>query len=175
MNQRYVITGAPGTGKTSIINELKNRGFNCVDENAREIISDEKIKDQGIENYKNQVNFERKIVNLRIQKYLSTSKEHIFFFDRSAIDSIAYLDLKKLKFTIEILNNIRKCIFNRTVFYTPIWEDIYIKDNERIESVKQAMKIEKFLIKTYESENYRLVKVPKLPIKERADFIISKI
>tara|TARA_B100000965_G_C19513600_1_gene723065 strand:- start:561 stop:1088 length:528 start_codon:yes stop_codon:yes gene_type:complete len=175
MNQRYIITGAPGTGKTSIINELKNRGFNCINENVREIISDEKIIVEGIANYKNQVDFERKIVNLRIQQYLSTSKDHIFFFDRSAFDSIAYLDLKNLQFTSEIITDIRKCSFNRTVFYTPIWEEIYINDNERKESVEQAIKIEKFLIKTYESENYRLVKVPKLPIKKRADFIISKI
>jgi len=35
MNKKYIITGAHGTGKTSIMNKLKERGFNCIDENSR--------------------------------------------------------------------------------------------------------------------------------------------
>ena len=46
MNQRYIITGAPGTGKTAIINTLKERGYCCIDENSREIIA-EQIKSKG--------------------------------------------------------------------------------------------------------------------------------
>ena len=41
MNQKFIITGAPGTGKTSIINELKKRGFSISKEISREIIADE--------------------------------------------------------------------------------------------------------------------------------------
>ena len=37
-NNKYIITGAPGTGKTSIINELLKRGYCCIKENSREII-----------------------------------------------------------------------------------------------------------------------------------------
>ena len=41
MNKKYIITGAHGTGKTSIMNKLKERGFNCIDENSREIIAEQ--------------------------------------------------------------------------------------------------------------------------------------
>ena len=30
--KKVIITGAPGTGKSSIIKELKNRGYFCFDE-----------------------------------------------------------------------------------------------------------------------------------------------
>ena len=30
MNQKYIITGAPGTGKTAIINELKKEDFTVL-------------------------------------------------------------------------------------------------------------------------------------------------
>ena len=39
--QKFIITGAPGTGKTSIINHLKKKGYNCIDEISREIISEQ--------------------------------------------------------------------------------------------------------------------------------------
>ena len=44
MNQRYIITGAPGTGKTAIINALmQERGYSCAEENSREIIAEQII------------------------------------------------------------------------------------------------------------------------------------
>ena len=58
MNQRYVITGAPGTGKTAIINALKKRGYSCVDENSREIIAEQIINGGEILPWENQIAFE---------------------------------------------------------------------------------------------------------------------
>tara|TARA_B110000196_G_C21135942_1_gene661085 strand:+ start:1320 stop:1847 length:528 start_codon:yes stop_codon:yes gene_type:complete len=174
MNQKYIITGAPGTGKTSIINELKRRGFRCVDENSREIIA-EQIKTGGkILPWKNQIAFENQIANMRTQQYLASPEDCICFFDRSTLDCIAYLKLNNLETTSQIIENIKKCNFNKTVFYTPIWKEIYINDSERKENIEKAIEIENTIMKTYKSQGYELVKIPKLSIAERADFIISK-
>ena len=45
--KKIVITGGPGTGKTSIINDLKNRGYTCLDEISRQITLD--AREKGIE------------------------------------------------------------------------------------------------------------------------------
>ena len=37
MQQKIVITGGPGTGKSTIIDELINRNFTCMTEISREI------------------------------------------------------------------------------------------------------------------------------------------
>lgn len=169
----HIITGAPGTGKTSIINELKQRGYNCSDEVSRDIIS-EQIKINGeILPWKNQIAFENKVAKIRTQQYLSMPKKRICFFDRSAIDCIAYLKLNNLRTTLEIIKEVKKCNFNKIVFYTPIWEEIYVTDNERKESINQAQEIEESIVKTYHSEGYKLIAIPKTSIKERANFIIS--
>jgi len=175
MNQKYIITGAPGTGKTSIINELKKRGFNCIDEISRDIIAEQSINNQKSLPWKNQIAFETKIANMRSKKYLTSPENCICFFDRSALDCIAYLELNNLKPTSEIIAKINICNFNKKAFYTPIWEEIYVKDNERKEDIKRAKEIHEKIISIYKKKGYKLIRVPKLSITERANFIISEI
>ena len=175
MNQRYVITGAPGTGKTAIINELKERGYYCVDENSREIITEQIINGGEILPWKNQIAFENLISSKRAKQYASIPKDEIYFFDRSTIDCIAYLKANNLETSAEILEVIKNCAFNSNVFYTPIWEEIYTNDSERKESIESAITIEKFLLSTYQYFDYTLIEVPKLTIEKRVDFILSKI
>ena len=175
MNQRYVITGAPGTGKTAIINALKERGYSCVDENSREIIA-KQIKNKGeILPWKNQIAFENLISSKRAKQYARIPKDEIYFFDRSAIDCIAYLKVNNLEIPTEILDVIKNCEFHSNVFYTPIWEEIYTNDSERKETIENAIIIENLLLSTYQYFDYTLIEVPKLTIEERVDFILSKI
>ncbi len=175
MNQHYVITGAPGTGKTAIINALKERGYFCVEENSREIISEQIINGGEILPWKNQIAFENLISSKRAKQYASIHKDEIYFFDRSTIDCIAYLKANNLETSTKILEGIKNCEFNSNVFYTPIWEKIYTNDSERKESIESAITIEKFLISTYQYFDYTLIEIPKLTIEERVDFILSRI
>ncbi|PID68155.1 MAG: hypothetical protein CR968_03115, partial [Flavobacteriia bacterium] len=39
--QRYIITGAPGSGKSSLLEALKLRGYHCFDEVSRLIIKEQ--------------------------------------------------------------------------------------------------------------------------------------
>jgi predicted ATPase len=47
MQQKIVLIGGPGTGKTTIINELIKRDFHCMPEVSRDVIL--KAKKQGVE------------------------------------------------------------------------------------------------------------------------------
>ena len=85
---KYVLTGGPNSGKTSVINILRERGFNVVNEIARYIIGDLPHKPQNELDF---IEMERMIFTRQlIEEVKSNSKPGIKFFDRGLPDVIAY-------------------------------------------------------------------------------------
>jgi len=175
MSQKYIISGAPGTGKTTIINALKKKDHYCAEEISRELIAEQISIGGNILPWKDQIAFENKIAHRRYKQYLDSPENCICFFDRSSIDCIAYLNNNKLESTSQINQIIKNCIFNKTVFYTPIWKEIYKNDSERQESFDQSIKIDKYLKYSYIKFGYTIIEIPKTTLDKRIDFILSQI
>ena len=113
MNQKYIITGGPGTGKTSIINELSKRGFYCVKENARDIISSRNDDLNLLNSY---TDYENKIAELRTKSYIKTPNNQICFFDRSVFDCLAYLKIKILNYPVKLKRILRYVLLIKNYF-----------------------------------------------------------
>ena len=175
MSQKYIISGAPGTGKTTIINALKKKDHYCAEEISRELIAQQISIGGDILPWKDQIAFENKIAHKRYKQYLDSPKNCICFFDRSSVDCIAYLNNNKLESTSQINQIIKNCIFNKTVFYTPIWEEIYKNDSERQESFDQSIRIDKYLKDSYIKFGYTIIEIPKTTLDKRVNFILSQI
>lgn len=172
--QKFVITGAPGTGKTSIINHLKTKGYNCIDEISREIISEQIAINGEVLPWKNLSAFSERVFTLR-ESQLLNSKNTLLFFDRGIVDVYAYMKGDSLGIPEYLEESIKKNRYNTKVFYTPLWEEIYVNDKERKESIEQAQIIEDVLLSSYRFYNYQLIKVPKGSVEERANFILTHI
>ena len=171
---RIVITGAPGTGKTSIINSLKQRGFNCIDEISREIISNQIANGGDALPWKNLTSFSERVFTLR-ESQLLNSKPITQFFDRGTVDVYAYMKADSLKIPKSFISSINENKYHNVVFITPVWKEIYKNDSERQESFKQAINIEKRIKDSYKKFGYILIEIPKLKVEDRVDFILSKI
>ena len=175
MNQKYIITGAPGTGKTAIIDTLKKEGHSCAEEISRTIIIEQIANGGDALPWKNLAAFSQQVIALRKLQHTNAPQGRTHFFDRGIIDVIAYLKHDKLAVNNEIMEMAKQFPYNKTVFYTPIWAEIYTNDNERKEDIITAKNIENVLLTTYQSFGYNLVEVPKLTVNERIAFILSKI
>lgn len=174
LKKRIILTGGPGTGKTSIINELIEEGFNCFEEISREIIREEMAKGSRVLPWDDLMAFSQKVIDGRIEQY-NGAKDGISFYDRSVYDSIAYLHLDKVEVTEEWDTLGKELTFSKDVFITPPWKEIFHQDNERKESLAQLTLLHETLIRTYEDYGYTLIEVPKLSIKDRVQFIINHI
>jgi len=169
MIKRIIITGGPSSGKTSIIDALKDEGYSCFDEVSREIIQEMNIKTA----FKN-VDFEETVFKKRKRDFLN-AKSGVNFYDRSMLDNLAYLKTNQHEIPAHFKIDCENHRYHPTVFITTPWEDIYTVDDERLESFKDSIQIFEALKQVYKEANYNLVELPQSSVKERIRFIINEI
>lgn len=178
-----MVTGAPGTGKTSIIKGLEKSGFYCFHEVIRNMTAAAK-HDRGSSQpttnpllfVKDPYQFNTGLLKARIADFVDADRlqKKVCFFDRGIPDVLAYMDYFKQEYEDHF---IMACELNRyeKVLLLPPWKEIYVSDNERLESFSEAEDIHEHLVETYSGFGYSLIEVPKRPVQERIDFIIKKL
>ncbi|NPA43204.1 MAG: ATP-binding protein [Chlorobi bacterium] len=173
--KRIVITGGPGSGKTTVIEELRRRGMATMPEISREIIRE--AKKQGIDQLflEDPLLFSRKLMEGRIRQYREAAKldAPVVFFDRGIPDVPAYLHYSNTPVPPDMREQCLRHPYDQPVFIMPPWEEIYTTDFERYESFTQAQLIHNKLVNTYNELGYLLIFVPFGPVEKRADFILD--
>jgi predicted ATPase len=181
--KKIVITGGPGTGKTSIINELKNKNYYCFDEIIRTLtLAAKKEKDASthisnpIAFVKDPMLFNTKLLNGRISQFKQATDidANICFFDRGIPDVLAYMAFFDQKYGDTFINACKDNLYHH-VFLLPPWKAIYKSDNERFETYEESQKIHIHLKKIYTYFGYTIIEVPFGTIKERAKYILTII
>ncbi len=174
--QKIVFTGGPGTGKSSTLNALHKQGFHCLKEISRQIITDAQAKGITQLFLKDPLLFSQKLLESRINQYKDAVKttEKVCFFDRGIPEISAYMEYKNEFIPEEFIEANKKHPYD-LIFIFPIWNDIYKSDNERYESLSEAIEIDKFIRKVYQDLGYQLIEVPKASVDQRAEFILNHI
>jgi len=172
--ERIVITGGPGTGKSSIINELERRNHLCYQEVSREVTLE--ARKNGVDQLflTNPLRFSELLLKARTNQFESAVEEtqSPLFYDRGLPDVLAYMDFVSNEYPEYFNQTCRKNLYDQ-IYILPPWKDIYVSDSERYESFEQAVKIHHQLVKTYRKFGYQLIEVPHGSIKERTDFILN--
>lgn len=175
-NKKIVITGGPGTGKSSIIKHLEQLGHPCLHEVSREITA--KAQKEGITQLflEKPILFSEKLLEARKEQYLQASNANtpVIFFDRGLPDVVAYMDYFNTRYPKKFTSACEEFQYDR-VFLLPPWGEIYKTDNERYESFEQAVLIHQFLKKAYLTYGYTPIEVPVETIENRSDFILSNL
>ena len=111
MQKKIVLIGGPGTGKSSVLKQLKSSGFYCMEEISRQITI--KAQEEGVEQLflTEPILFSKLLHKGRKEQYLeaSRSNNNLIFFDRGLPDIHAYLDYTK-KNTHRISRNLAQNI-----------------------------------------------------------------
>lgn len=168
----YVITGSPSSGKTTIINSLSKLGYHTVPEAARTFIDGEMIKGKKLEEIRiDEIEFQRKVleIKLRIEKELPKNK--IVFFDRAVPDSIAYLSLYGSNIE-ELLRYCKEKVYDKVFLLEKL---PFQRDYARNEDEETAEKLHILLRKAYSDLGYEIIDVPVMPVEDRLRMILSKI
>lgn len=95
------------------------------------------------------------------------------FFDRGLIDAFSGLQHLTGEATPNALQlSVR---YNRLVFLTPPWPEIYENDPERRHDLQAGMAEYERLTATYPSLGYQTCILPKLSVMDRADMVLTEL
>tara|TARA_R100000935_G_scaffold4229_2_gene10181 strand:- start:691 stop:1230 length:540 start_codon:yes stop_codon:yes gene_type:complete len=175
-NKKIVITGGPGTGKSSIIRNLEAQGHFCLHEISRQITLE--AQKQGVEQLflEKPLLFSEKLLEARIAQHEQAVKfsKELIFLDRGIPDVVAYMDYFGTSYS-KMFSIACEAHEYDHVFLLPPWKEIYISDNERYESFEQAEEIHEYLKKAYITYGYNPIEVPTGTIDDRSRFIINTL
>lgn len=174
MNPRFVITGGPGGGKTTLLQTLAARGYRVAPEAARRIIRQR--LSAGLPPRPEPTSFAREILDSDMQQYrAATDHDGITFFDRGVLDALYMLDLESALSRDEIAKLVEAFPYNHTVFLLPPWEAIYAMDSERDQTFEESVAVFEGMRRWYSRWGYETVEVPRAGVEARVSFILEQI
>lgn len=173
MYRFVILSGCSGGGKSSLLEELARRGYSVVEEPGRRIVREETEQGGSALPWMDVAAFLRRAIAISLADRDAVPSQAWVFFDRGLIDAASALQHVTGERVLEELG--RKHRYYPQVFLTPPWPEIYGTDAERRHSFHEAVIEYERLLKTYPSMGYKVILLPKISIRERADFVLETL
>jgi predicted ATPase len=176
--KRFILTGTPGSGKTSLLRQLEIDGFSIVEEAATDIIALQQA--QGIAEPWTQSSFIDAVVDLQRRRQIGAALAPVSvqFHDRSAICTATladFLGFPVSEFLTEELARIRsEDIFQRKVFFVRNLGFVAPTEARRI-TYEEALPFETIHERMYLDRGYELIFIEAGTLIERAEAVLQAI
>lgn len=168
----YVITGGPSSGKSTILEKLRDMGYRIIPETARVLIDEELSKGKQLAEIRGDKRaFQQQILQMKLEIENELPKDEVIFFERGMPDSVAYFSVSGLD-PKEALDVCEKNLYQK-VFLMDLLP--FEQDYARTEDVQTTKRIHQLLRVAYEQLEYEVISVPVMPVENRAKFILDNI
>jgi len=172
----FVLTGGPGSGKSSLIDDLGRLGYTRSVEAGRGIIQDQVDIGGPALPWGDRQLFAELMLSWEMRNYhLAQQHPGAVFFDRGVLDVTAYLRLSGLPVPQHVVKAAEEFRYNRHVFVAPPWQEIFHPDKERKQDFDEAVRTYDALTSTYKEFGYELIELPRVSVEERVGFVLAKV
>jgi predicted ATPase len=175
-NRFFILTGGPGSGKSTLIAALTAEGFQSMPEAGRAIIQ-EQVASGGnalpwSENSCDRLAFAERMFSWEIRSWHAAhALAGPVLFDRGIPDVVGYLNLIGLPVPATIEEAARTFRYHPRVFIAPHWPAIYAHDAERKQTTDEAEATCRAVAGAYALFGYELVPLPLASVAERVRFV----
>ena len=167
----HVITGWACSGKTTLIKQLEEMGYQTVAETARIYIEQQIAKGRTFSDIYGKPDEQRILKELQRATESSLCPGDIVFLDRALPDSLAFYRLVG----IDPNELLPECLNHR-------YASVFILDRlpmqlngARVDDDDDASYMDKQLESDYRSLGYDVTRVPVLPPEERLDYVLTRL
>ncbi|KVQ07720.1 ATPase [Burkholderia ubonensis] len=172
----FVVTGGPGSSKSTLIDALERAGFARSQEAGRGVIRDQVAVGGPALPWRDRSAFAELMLGWEMRSHhLARQARGPVFFDRGVPDVIGYLRLSGLAVPAHAEAAARRFRYHRRVFIAPPWPDIYTQDAERRQDFAEAVRTYDAMVECYASYGYRLIELPRARVKARVRFVLDAL
>jgi len=169
-----LVTGGPGVGKTSLLEELGLHGLATVGDTAREVIAERKRK--GLSPRPPPLEFAEETLRRECAKHRAASRlAGPVFFERGVPDALGMLEHLRPSPAGELKARLAEFAYHEAAFILPPWESIFVQDAERDQTFADTLRVDQSLRRWYAQCGFRLIEVPKATMGERAAFVLREV
>jgi len=172
----HIITGGPGSGKTTLIAALAAEGFNHMPEAGRAIIRDQTAIGGTSLPWADRAAFAELMLGWELRSWHEAHNgTGPVIFDRGVPDVVGYLRLCGLPVPAHAARAAELFRYSARVFIAPPWPDIFVSDAERKQDWAEAQATYEAMVGVYTGLGYELVTLPLAPVGERARFVRAAV
>ncbi|HEX8389128.1 MAG TPA: AAA family ATPase [Sphingomonas sp.] len=172
----HVVTGGPGSGKTTLIDALARAGVATSPEVGRAVIKEELARGGNAVPWGDERAFADRMIGRECAAHAAAlASGRTVVLDRGVPDVIGFLRVSALNVPPLIDAAAKSHRYNARVFLAPFWAEIYVHDAERIQPPSLARATEAIMRETYAGYGYRLVELPRAGVEARVRFVLDHL
>ena len=174
-SERFVvITGGPGSGKSSLIANIRDRGYVTAEEAGRAVIQDQVAIQGRALPWADRQLFAELMLSFDMRTYHTAEQSSgAVFFDRGVPDVLGYLSLCGLPVPEHVRRAADVFRYKRTVFVAPPWQEIFHQDRERKQDFAEAVRTYDAMLETYTALQYEVIEIPRASVEDRVQFVLE--
>ena len=172
----FVLTGGPGSGKTTLIEALRHAGFATSVEAGRGIIRDQSAIGGPALPWHDRALFAELMLSWEMRSYQIAQEQtgRPVFFDRGVPDTLGYLRLSGLPIPEHAHAAAERFRYHPRVFVAPLWPEIFAQDEERKQTLDEAERTHHALVGVYTELGYEMIPLPLAPVEARLRFVLAE-
>jgi predicted ATPase len=169
----HVVTGAPSSGKSTLIDQVAGKGFRTISEIARHYFERELAKGRTIDDiHADPARLQRGIQAMQLAFERGLQPLADVFLDGALPGSMAWYRA----FGLDPNEVLAQCFHHRYASVFVLEPLPFEPDEERVEAMAALVGfLNEWLARDYTALGYDVVRVPVLPPKERLSFVLERL
>ena len=170
---RSVLTGGPGTGKSTLLDALAAHGIATEPEIARSILQ---TPDGMSLRAERPVAFGEAMFTGEVAAFhRAANRGGLVVFDRGLADTVGFFKLGRLPVPRKLEQACHALRYEGPIFRAPPWAEIYGSDEQRIQTWEEALESDLAVMAAWREYGYEPIDLPLASVAERVAFVLQKI